>query len=164
MHARQAPRAQPAPILQRVFNTVELVEQLETIRNRHGDVVWTTVFHGIEVLALLSADGLERALLNKDGAYSSRLGWRHYVDHVFPGAIIAMDEKEHRYHRRILQEAFTRPSLEGYVEQMNPVIARRIDGLVSQREGKGIPSSSPPLSTSRPRSSWGSSRAATPIT
>jgi len=137
--ARFAPRAPAAPLLERLRQSTDLVPTLERIRGLYGDVVWIRVFGRIEALAFLSADGLEHALLNKDGAYSSRLGWERYVDHVFPGAIMAMDGKEHRYHRRILQEAFTRPSLEGYVEQMSPVIAQRIARLATMREVKFYP-------------------------
>ncbi len=131
--ARLAPRAPAAPLLERLRQSGDLVGRLAQIRATYGDVVWIPIFGRIEALAFLSADGLECALLNKDGAYSSRLGWERYVDHVFPGAIIAMDGKDHRYHRRILQEAFTRPSLEGYVEQMNPIIAGRVARLATTR-------------------------------
>ena len=91
------------------------------------------------MLAFLSADGLETGLRNKDGAYSNRLGWERFLDHVFPGAILGMDGDEHRYHRRILQEAFTRAHLDGYVEQMNRVIAQRIETLRTQTSASIYP-------------------------
>jgi len=109
------------------------VGALEKIRDDHGDLVWIHIFGGLRVLAFLSADGLEVGLRNKDGAYSNRLGWERFLDHVFPGAILAMDGDQHRYHRRILQEAFTRANLDGYVAQMNPVIGRRIESLRTRR-------------------------------
>ncbi len=137
--AARAPRAPAAPLRERLLLSGDLVARLERIRNTHGDVVWIPIFGRLEVLAFLGAEGLECALLNKDGAYSSRLGWERYVDHVFPGAIMAMDGKDHRYHRRLLQEAFTRPNLEGYVEQMNPIIGRRIESLATTRHVKLYP-------------------------
>ncbi len=128
--ARLAPKAPSLPFLGRVLGGQRgNVGILEKIRNDHGDLVWFHLFGGLRVLAFLSADGLEAGLRNKDGAYSNRLGWERFLDHVFPGAILAMDGDEHRYHRRILQEAFTRTNLDGYVKQMNPVIAQRIDTL-----------------------------------
>ncbi|MFX0574500.1 hypothetical protein [Nocardia nepalensis] len=47
-----------------------------------------------------------------------------------------MDSDEHMYHRRIMQQAFTRPRLIGYLEQMNPAIERALD---SWRPGAGFP-------------------------
>jgi cytochrome P450 len=115
------------------------VEALEKIRDAQGDVVWIHLIGGLRVLAFLSADGLEAGLRNKDGAYSNRLGWERFLDHVFPGAILAMDGEQHRYHRRILQEAFTRASLDGYVAQMNPVIGSCVATLASQRRASVYP-------------------------
>ena len=105
---------------------------LEQLREDHGDVVWIPLFGRLEVLAFFSADGLEQGLRNKDGALSNRLGWERFLDHVFPGAILAMDGDQHRYHRRILQEAFTTANLAGYVDTMNPIIGARIGALRSQ--------------------------------
>ena len=128
--ARFAPKAPSLPLLGRALRDRRgNVEALEKIRDDHGDVVWIHLFGSLRVLAFLSADGLEVGLRNKDGAYSNRLGWERFLDHVFPGAILAMDGDKHRHHRRILQEAFTHANLAGYVEQMDPVIGQRIESL-----------------------------------
>ncbi len=138
--ARLAPKAPSLPWLGRAlsFRRGDM-GALERIRDDQGDLVWIHIIGGLKVLAFLSADGLEVGLRNKDGAYSNRLGWERFLDHVFPGAILAMDGDEHRHHRRILQEAFTRANLDGYVEQMNPVIGRRITALRSQRSASIYP-------------------------
>ena len=130
--ARFAPKAPSLPLLGQLLRDRRGTGvALEKIRDDHGDVVWINIF-GLRLLAFLSADGLEVGLRNKDGAYSNRLGWERFLDHVFPGAILGMDGDKHRYHRRILQEAFTRANLDGYVEQMNPAIGRRIESLRTQ--------------------------------
>lgn len=138
--AHFAPRAPSLPWLGRV-HTLRSGDArlLEKVREDHGDLVWIHVFASLHVLAVLGADGLELGLRNKDGAFSNRLGWERFLDHVFPGAILAMDGDEHRYHRRIMQEAFTRASLDGYVEQMNPVIGRRVATLRSQKSARVYP-------------------------
>ena len=138
--ARFAPTASSLPFLGWALNHRRGdVGVLEKIRNDHGDLVWIRIFGGLRVLAFLSADGLEVGLRNKEGAYSNRLGWERFLDHVFPGAILAMDGDQHRYHRRILQEAFTRENLDGYVEQMNPVIGQRIAALRTRRSASIYP-------------------------
>ncbi len=138
--ARFAPKAPSLPLLGRVLSYRRgNIGALEKLRDDHGDIVWIHIVGDLRVLAFLSADGLEVGLRNKDGAFSNRLGWERFLDHVFPGAILAMDGDEHRYHRRILQEAFTRANLAGYVEQMNPVIGRRVAALRSQRRASAYP-------------------------
>lgn len=137
---RFAPKAPSLPFVGRALSFRRgTVEALEQVRDDYGDLVWIHVFGRVSALAFLSADGLEVGFRNKDGAYSNRLGWERYLDHVFPGAILAMDGDEHRHHRRILQEAFTRESLDGYVEQMNPVIGRRIAALRTRRSASIYP-------------------------
>jgi cytochrome P450 len=115
------------------------VGTLEKIRDDQGDLVWIHLIGGLRVLAFLSADGLELGLRDKDGAFSNRLGWERFLDHVFPGAILAMDGEQHRHHRRILQEAFTRANLEGYVARMNPVIGRSVAALRSRASANVYP-------------------------
>jgi cytochrome P450 len=134
-----APRASGSSLWRLLAGRRDLLGLLEKIRDEHGDVVWISVLGNVDSLAFLSADGLEHGMRNRDEAYSNRLGWEPYLDHVFPGAILAMDGAEHRYHRRILQQAFTRASLEGYVEQMNPVIGNAIDALRTRSEANVYP-------------------------
>jgi cytochrome P450 len=105
---------------------------------RHGPAVYAPMA-GIDVLHLFGPDALGLALRNDDAAFSNRLGWARYLDHVFPGAILAMDGREHRVQRRIMQAAFTRDSLRDYVERMNPNIGRGVDQwLAGQRRRDGL--------------------------
>ncbi|MCA9524601.1 MAG: cytochrome P450 [Myxococcales bacterium] len=97
-----------------------------------GPVVWTRAV-GIEILALLGADALEFGFRNRDDALSSQKDWAHFIDHVFPGAIMTMDGAKHRQHRRIMQAAFTSDSLRAYLAQMTPAIARGLDGWLGRR-------------------------------
>jgi len=137
---RFAPQAPSLPLIGRALSYRRSnINTLEKIRDDHGDLVWIHIFGPLRVLAFLSADGLEAGLRNKDSAYSNRLGWERFLDHVFPGAILAMDGDEHRHHRRILQEAFTRANLDGYVAQMTPVIGRHLATLRAQRTANIYP-------------------------
>ncbi len=85
--ARFAPNAPSLPFIGRAFSDRRRqLEALEKLRDDHGDLVWIHVFGSIRVLAFLSADDLDAGLRNKDGAYSNRMDWERYLDHVFPGA------------------------------------------------------------------------------
>jgi len=121
------------PLVGRIFDAHrDLLGILQRLEARHGPVFRTKVAR-LPVIALLGPDAAELVLRNRDDAFSSRAGWASFIDHVFPGAIMAMDNPEHRIHRRIMQAAFTRSALRDYVERMSPAIAARLDGWVKGR-------------------------------
>lgn len=107
----------------------DLLGTMQRVVARSGPVVWTRAA-GIDILGLFGADALELVLRNPGGAFSSKLGWARYIDHVFPGAIMTMDGEQHLRDRRIMQVAFTKQALRDYVARMNPNIAATIAGWV----------------------------------
>jgi cytochrome P450 len=86
---------------------------------------------------LLGPDALEFVWKNRDGAFSSELGWEPYIGRVFPGAIMAMDGEPHRYQRRIMQVAFRKSALRTYLEQMSPAIEAGIEAWMPPQERSG---------------------------
>ena len=86
----------------------------------HGNVVRSRTF--FETVTLLGPDANQFVQHDREGNFSSRGGWYYWIDAVFPGAIMAMDDPRHRQHRRIMQGAFKRASMERYVADMGPVI------------------------------------------
>jgi len=88
----------------------------------HGDVVRSRTF--FESVTLLGPDANEFVLHDRAGNFSSRAGWAYWIDAVFPGAVMAMDDPRHKHHRRIMQGAFKRSALERYVADMGPVISQ----------------------------------------
>ncbi len=87
----------------------------------HGNVVRSRTF--FETVTLLGPDANQFVLHDREGNFSSRGGWYYWIDAVFPGAIMAMDNPAHKHHRRIMQGAFQRRAMERYVADMGPVIA-----------------------------------------
>jgi cytochrome P450 len=92
---------------------------------RYGPVNWTNAF-GTEVVSVFGPDGIEEVLSNRDRAFSNREGWDYIIGPFFKGGVMLMDFEEHRHHRRIMQDAFRRERLTGYLESLNPAIARRL--------------------------------------
>ena len=86
----------------------------------HGNVVRSRTF--FETVTLLGPDANQFVLHDRDGNFSNRGGWGYWIDQVFPGAIMAMDNPQHKHHRRIMQGAFKRSAMERYVADMGPVI------------------------------------------
>ena len=91
----------------------------------HGNVVRSRTF--FEHLTLLGPDANQFVLHDREGNFSNRGGWSYFIDAVFPGAIMAMDDPQHKHHRRIMQGAFKRAAMERYVQDMGPVIAGVLD-------------------------------------
>jgi hypothetical protein len=56
----------------------------------HGTVVRSRTF--FETVTLLGPEGNQFVLHDREGNFSSRGGWGYWIDAVFPGAIMAMDD------------------------------------------------------------------------
>lgn len=59
---------------------------------------------------------------------TSQRGWHPVIGPFFNRGLMMLDFDEHMYHRRIMQEAFTRSRLTGYVEHIDRVASQVIAG------------------------------------
>jgi cytochrome P450 len=71
------------------------------------------------VLAL-GPDATQAVFANRDKDYSQK-GWHPVIGPFFHRGLMLLDFEEHMFHRRIMQEAFTRTRLSGYVEHIDRV-------------------------------------------
>jgi len=92
----------------------------------HGKVVRSRTF--FETVTLLGPEANAFVLHDREGNFSNRGGWSYWIDAVFPGAIMAMDDPAHKHHRRIMQAAFQRSAMARYVQDMGPVIEQTLQG------------------------------------
>ncbi|BBZ64011.1 cytochrome P450 [Mycolicibacterium monacense] len=107
-----------------------LAEPLDFARRRYdmyGPVSWAGGV-GFRVVALMGPDALETAWINRDKVFSSTRGWAPVIGPFFHRGIMLLDFEEHRDHRRIMQQAFARTALDGYLELMRPGIDRTLGG------------------------------------
>jgi len=77
---------------------------------------------------ILGPDACGEVLQNRDKAFANKPAWSQLVGPFFQGGLMLIDFGEHKAHRRIMQEAFTRPRLEAYVRRMHPAIAEGMQG------------------------------------
>lgn len=91
----------------------------------YGPISWTRAF-GRRVVSALGPDAAETILINRDDDFSQS-GWDWFIEAFFPRGLMLLDFDEHLHHRRIMQQAFTRKRLRGYIQGMAPVLARGID-------------------------------------
>ncbi|MEV6771125.1 cytochrome P450 [Nocardia sp. NPDC051030] len=118
--------------LNMISDQVALIEQQ---LDRFGPVSWIGGPGRSAVLAV-GPEAAETVLLDRDKAFSAERGYGFAIGPFFRGGILLRDLDDHKYHRRILQQAFTRPRLVGYLDITTPAIERRIH---SWEPGSGFP-------------------------
>ena len=84
---------------------------------------------------LLGPDACGEVLTNGDKAFANGPAWSRLIGPFFTRGLMLIDFDEHRGHRRIMQEAFTRPRLEGYTRRLHPAIER---GLADWTTGEDV--------------------------
>jgi cytochrome P450 len=118
------------PGLPVVGNTIRLMHDpigwSRYLYDRYGPVAWTNTF-GMRVVTAAGPDAAERVLVNRDKAFSNGYGWEYFIGPFFRRGIMLLDFDEHLQHRRIMQQAFTRDRLAGYLDSMSPSIAAGIE-------------------------------------
>ncbi|WP_084145326.1 cytochrome P450 [Amycolatopsis jejuensis] len=87
---------------------------------KYGPVSWMGGF-GTRIVSLSGPEATQVALVNKDKAFSQE-GWKFFIERFFERGLMLLDFGEHHLHRRIMQQAFTRDRLRGYVAQMGPAL------------------------------------------
>lgn len=87
---------------------------------RFGPVSWMGAF-GTRIVIIAGPEATQQALTARSKAFSQD-GWSYLVDAFFHRGLMLMSFDEHRMHRRIMQEAFTRDRLTDYVDQVTPCV------------------------------------------
>ncbi|MCT7661355.1 cytochrome P450 [Mycobacterium deserti] len=116
------------PYLGHVLSSI--ADPLEFARDRYaryGPVSWAGGV-GYRVVTLMGPEALETAWVNKDKALSSTRGWQPVIGPFFHRGIMLLDFEEHRDHRRIMQQAFTRTALNDYLARTADGASRAISG------------------------------------
>ena len=71
----------------------------------------------------LGPDATQAVFSNRNKDFSQK-GWHPVIGPFFKRGLMLLDFDEHMHHRRILQEAFTRSRLAGYVEHIDRVASQ----------------------------------------
>jgi cytochrome P450 len=81
------------------------------------------VFMGQRAALLVGPDANQLAMKDDRKIFSSVLAYEPFMKDFFPGTLGVKDFEDHARHRRILQSAFHRKSLVGYLSTLNPLVA-----------------------------------------
>ncbi|HEX3287924.1 MAG TPA: cytochrome P450 [Mycobacterium sp.] len=108
------------PIIGDALTAVALgVEFLERRLHTYGEVSWMRVLTMRFVLAL-GPHAAQEVLTNNDHVFSQK-GQDFFLGRFFTRGLMLLDFDEHHLHRRIMQQAFTRERLGGYLHAMDTV-------------------------------------------
>jgi len=92
---------------------------------KYGPVYFNR-FLNTKVIHLLSPQGNEFTLLDREKNFSSRLAWNMSLKKLFPNGLMLRDGEDHRFHRRLMGAPFKSSALQTYVAAMNPDISSAI--------------------------------------
>ncbi|MCH8542870.1 MAG: cytochrome P450 [Alcanivorax sp.] len=88
---------------------------------RYGPISWANAF-GMKMVSMIGPDANEFVLRNKDDVFSNHQGWDVFIGKFFHRGIMLLDFEEHRWHRKIMQQAFKTDVLRDYIARMGPGI------------------------------------------
>ncbi|WP_237774327.1 cytochrome P450 [Actinosynnema sp. ALI-1.44] len=97
----------------------------------YGPVSWMNVF-GVRMVMVTGGDATQVVMTNKDKVFSQR-GWEYFIGPFFRRGLMLLDFDEHMFHRRLMQQAFTRQRLTGY---LGHVAAAAAGGVKSWQPGR----------------------------
>ncbi|MFV0493579.1 cytochrome P450 [Mycobacterium sp.] len=76
-------------------------------------------------VAALGPDAAQAIYSNRNKDFSQQ-GWTPVIGPFFRRGLMLLDFEEHMFHRRIMQEAFIRPRLVGYLDHIDQVVSRTV--------------------------------------
>lgn len=87
-------------------------------------------------VTLLGPDANEFVLKDPEHAFSSRAAWNPILEKLFTDGLMLRDFADHKFHRRIMQQAFKKPALASYLDRMNHHIGTEIQDWPAGTEMK----------------------------
>lgn len=91
---------------------------LESYR-KYGPVYYTET-PAMKAVVALGPDATQEVFSNRNKDFST-VAWNDVIGPFFDRGLLLMDGDEHMFHRRIMQEAFTRTRLSGYITHIDTV-------------------------------------------
>jgi cytochrome P450 len=108
---------------------------LKRCHAEYGNIFYAGFAFNQRSVLLLSPDATERALIDRDGSFSSKLGYTGLSNFIGEGAVLFRDGDDHRKVRQIMNDAFKPAALTRYLNSMNT----RIGEAVARWSNKGAP-------------------------
>ncbi|MCS5619456.1 MAG: cytochrome P450 [Myxococcota bacterium] len=128
---KELPRQGLSDIWYRVVNASaerrDMLSGLQRAHEKYGDAA-TVRLPGMRMVNLFGPDANRLVLLDTERIFSARKPWMMIMGKIFPDGLLLLDGGEHKWNRKVMHTAFTRPALHGYTEQMNDIVEQGITG------------------------------------
>ena len=122
-------------------NTVAFLRDARTLlmdaQAAYGDAFELHVL-GQPVTLLLSPEATKEIYIDRAENFSSEIGWSFTIGPMFHHGLMLRDFDDHHLHRRVMQYAFRRQALAGYMEQVNASRAEHVAAAVAGAGPDGI--------------------------
>ena len=126
---RELPRQRVVDIVQRIRHESsdrrDMRASLQRANQQYGDGVVTRL-PGVKMVNLFGPDANRLVLLDSERIFSARRPWMMIMGKIFPNGLLLLDGAEHKWNRKVMHTAFTRPALRGYTERMNAIVEEDI--------------------------------------
>ena len=93
--------------------------------DRYGPISWASVFGMRMVCTWWAPDANQFVMLNRGDLFYHQ-GWDYFIGKFFHRGIMLLDFEEHRWYRKIMQQAFNRDVLRGYLQRMGRILPRAL--------------------------------------
>jgi cytochrome P450 len=129
------------PGLPGLGNTVAFLRDARTLlmdsQAAYGDAFELRVL-GQPVTLLLSPEATKEIYIDRAENFSSEIGWSFTIGPMFHHGLMLRDFDDHHLHRRVMQYAFRRQALAGYMEQVNRLSREHVATAVAGAGRDGI--------------------------
>lgn len=124
-----------------VGSTLEFAQDINAliVRNwrRYGDVFKIRVL-GENIIALAGPEANKMILHDNQEDFLSKKGWDFVIGDLFKNAIMLTDGEQHARYRRIMQCAFHKDPMMGYLEVIEAEVCKYLDSEIAIHDGKLI--------------------------
>lgn len=94
-------------------------EFMERRLETYGEISWSRGL-GMPFVLACGPEAAQEVFANREKVFSQK-GVEFFLGPFFKGGLMFLDAEEHHFHRRIMQEAFTRERLSGYLDAMDVI-------------------------------------------
>ncbi len=107
-------------------------------KEKYGDIFKIKTPLGMAVV--LSGPTANKLILVEEGKFTSnKEAWENSLGELFPNGLMLMDGEQHKYHRGIMQEAFKKGPMQGYLDIMPQILANGVDQLKGKKKVLAFP-------------------------
>ncbi|HEX6888800.1 MAG TPA: cytochrome P450 [Candidatus Nanopelagicales bacterium] len=104
---------------------------------KHGDVFEVRIL-GQAVTVLMSPQATKEVYVDRRDTFSSERGWSFTIGPLFARGLMLRDFDDHHLHRRVMQHAFRRAALAGYMQRVNGLARQHVAAAVQQAGPDGV--------------------------